>query len=434
MRRLCIPLLSLIWVAAALIRPVLVGAGALPCAPFVPSGSTGYWHTAGTRIVDGQGRTVRIAAVNWYGMEDQYFVPEGLNNVPLDTLLGRVRDLGFNTIRLAFSNQMVESNPIVTAHLGANPELRGLHALAVLDRIVAVAGRLGLRIILENHRSSVGESPDEYGLWYTARYPERVWIRDWQRLTRRYANNPTVVGFDLRNEPHTRPPGPWSVRTYLRQGATWGWWHHQENRATDWRLAAERGGNAVLKINRHLLIIVEGITQYPDSAAPGGIDTSWWGSILGPAARFPVQLAVSHQLVYSPHEYGPVKHAMPWFSPHMRYGSLISIWTKHWAYLDAPTARYQVPIFLGEFGTCGTSTTCVTDTTPGSQGFWFSSLMRYLKTHPEVGWSFWALDAVNPHGKIMVNYILNPDWSTVRLPALINAFHEVEAVSCTSVR
>jgi endoglucanase len=399
------------------------------CAVSPPDGS-GYWRTSGNRILDSQGRLVRIAAVNWYGMEDRYFVPEGLAQQPLDVLLARIRELGFNAIRLAFSNQMVEENPIVLSHVDANPDLKGLHALDVLDRIVTSAGRAGLRIILENHRSSVGQNPDESGLWYTAHYPERSWIHDWQVLAARYRHNPTVAGFDLRNEPHTRPPGPWSLRTYLRQGATWGPYRGKENAATDWRLAAERAGNAVLAINPDVLIIVEGIQQYPDASNQTGVDSYWWGGVLGPAARYPVRLKIAHRLVYSPHEYGPLKYPMRWFGPNTRYSTLLSVWTAHWAYLDKARSSSAVPIFLGEFGTCGRNDACVQSSVPGSQGFWFSSLMEYFTTHPEVGWAFWALDAVNPHGKVMTNYILRPDWTSVRLPALIDAFHAVEAAPC----
>jgi len=219
----------------------------------------GYWHTSGNRIVDAHGHSVRIAAVNWFGMENLYFVPAGLDRQPLDTILARVRSFGFNTIRLPFSNQMVESNPIVRAHLNANPNLRGLHALEILDRIVAAAGLHDLRIILDNGRSSAGTYPQENGLWYTKRYPEQSWIRDWVELAQRYEGNPTVVGVDLRNEPHTAGPGPWSLQAYLHQGATWGPYRGIEDKATDWRLAAERAGNAVLAVNPLLLIIVEGL-------------------------------------------------------------------------------------------------------------------------------------------------------------------------------
>ena len=53
-------------------------------------------------------------------------------------------------------------------------------------------------------------------------------------LAQRYASNPAVIGADLHNEPHG--------------SATWG----DGNPATDWRLAAERAGNAILAANPEL--------------------------------------------------------------------------------------------------------------------------------------------------------------------------------------
>ena len=60
--------------------------------------------------------------------------------------------------------------------------------------------------------------------------PESVWISDWCALAERYKDEPAVIGADLHNEP--------------RGGATWG----DNNQATDWRLAAERCGNAILEV------------------------------------------------------------------------------------------------------------------------------------------------------------------------------------------
>jgi endoglucanase len=389
----------------------------------------GYWHTSGNRIVDAHGHPVRIAAVNWFGMENLYFVPAGLDRQPLDTILARVRSFGFNTIRLPFSNQMVEANPIVRSHLNANPRLRGLHALDILDRIVAAAGRHGLRIILDNGRSGAGTYPQENGLWYTKRYPEQSWIRDWVYLARRYQGNPTVVGVDLRNEPHTAPPGPWSLKAYLHQGATWGPYRGKEHKATDWRLAAERAGNAVLAVNPHLLIIVEGLQLYPDPTQARGIDAYWWGGILKPAGAYPVRLSVPHQLVYSPHEYGPYKAPMPFFGRRMTYAKLAGVWSSHWAYL-IQTARSPVPIFIGEFGTCGQAR-CVDSSAPGSTGLWFRFFIQYLRAHPQIGWAFWALNGTSRLGDPCPNYILKPDWRAVRLEPLLKALQSIERPPAT---
>ena len=419
------------WLAVAICLVIaLVPVSTARAAPCPAPGDTGYWHTVGTQIVDAQGQPVRIAAVNWFGMENKYYVPDGLQKQPLDTILTTISSLGFNTIRLPFSNQLVESNPIVSRRLDANPELQGLHALDVMDRIVAAAGQHGLHIILDNGRSEAGTQPEQNGLWYTKKYPERAWIEDWKTLVTRYRGNPTVVGVDLRNEPHTAPPGPWSLKTYLHQGATWGPYRGKDDKKTDWRLAAERAGDAVLSINPHLLIMVEGIQQYPDKTQPGGVDSYWWGGVLQAAQKYPVRLTVPHQLVYSPHEYGPFKAQMQQFGRHMTYATQVRIWEKQWAFLLRPGFRYRAPIFIGEFGTCGKSPKCVKDTVVGSQGLWFTFLLRYLKSHTEIGWAFWALNGTNYRGDVQPNYILRDDWHSVRLPSLVNALKEVESPAC----
>lgn len=397
---------------------------AAPMAREVGNPATGYWHTAGNRIVDSHGRTVRIAAVNWFGMENVYYVPAGLDRRPLNAITARVQALGFNAIRLPFSNQLVEQNPIVKGHLEANPDLRGLHALQILDRIVAAAGHHHLRIILDDGRSNIGTPPQENGLWYTRTYPESAWIRDWVRLALRYAGNPTVVAVDLRNEPHTAGPGPWSLRTYLHQGSTWGPYNGVDNPATDWRLAAERAGNAVLRVNPHVLIMVEGLQMYPDLTRPRGVDTYWWGGVLQPAGRYPVRLVVPHRLVYSPHEYGPYKVPMWFFTRASTYAAMSAVWNKHWGYLQSAANRSPVPIFIGEFGNCP-EPSCYASSVPGSTGLWFTFFTRYLRTHPNVGWAFWALNGTNHRGVDMTNYLLEKDWSAVRLPYLVRALRSV---------
>lgn len=383
---------------------------------------SGYWHTAGTRIVDANGQEVRIAGVSWYGMETSYWVPAGLDYQPYTGIMQEVKDLGYNTIRLPLSDELVETNPLVTERVQANPQFAGRHALDVLDAIVAAAGRIGLKIILDNH---VGRAtrPKTVNylvepLWYTASYPESAWIAAWETLARRYRGNDTVIGVDLRNEPHTNGPGPWNLHAYLNQGATWGPYRGVDNPATDWRLAAERAGDAVLAINRHLLIFVEGIQLYPDAGQPGGADSYWWGSVLTPVRRYPVVLTVPHRLVYSPHDWGPWKWDMSWFRT-MTYASLQQVWRREWSFiLDNPHSPYAAPVWIGEFGTCTSNPGCLDRERPGNQATWFHLFLRFLKEHPQIGWSFWALNGTNANDHRANNGLLNAHWDGIASPAL----------------
>jgi aryl-phospho-beta-D-glucosidase BglC (GH1 family) len=351
-----------------------------------------WLHANGTSVVDDAGLPVHLAGLNWYGAEEQDFIVGGLDYRPYGDILRSMAELGYNSIRLPFSNQLVEQNPIVTSHLAANPELQGLHALDILDRIIAYAGAVGISVILDNHRSDAGWSAQPNGLWYTDAYPDTAFQADWATMARRYAVNDVVVGADLRNEPHS--------------GATWG----DGNLATDWRAAAERAGNASLVQNPNLLIIVEGIQFY------SGSPSSWWGGNLMGVAVSPVELSFSDgssarsRLVYSAHDYGADNcgGGCPWFNQATTYASLAQTWDQYWGYIAAdPSKSYAAPVWVGEFGTCNYQASCADDAAPGSQGQWFSSLIRYIAER-HLGWSYWSANGTQSTGGARIYGAL--DW------------------------
>src|SRR3954467_1249262 len=157
----------------------------------VAAQGTGYWHTSGNQILDSNGQAVRITGVNWYGFETQDGVVHGLWAKDYKSVLSSIKAGGYNTVRLPFSNQVIEK-PIVPSNISynngspINADLQGLNSLQIMDKIVAYAGQLGLRIILDNHRSEAGNSAEANGLWYTSAYPESAWINDWKTLANRY--------------------------------------------------------------------------------------------------------------------------------------------------------------------------------------------------------------------------------------------------------
>jgi endoglucanase len=228
--------------------------------------------------VDANGQEVRITGVNWFGLETNNFAPHGLWARSLTDMLDQVVALGFNTIRLPYSNQLFDptSRPNGIDYQ-KNPSLQGLTGPQIMDTVIGEAGKRGLKVILDRHRPTADAQSE---LWYTDRVPEERWLQDWLMLAQKYRGEGTVIGADLHNEPR----GP----------ATWG----DGNPRTDWRLAAERAGNAILAVNPDWLIIVEGIERVGD-------DWYWWGGNLASAGSAPVQLSIPGQLVYSAHDYGP---------------------------------------------------------------------------------------------------------------------------------
>ncbi|MFC1438635.1 cellulase family glycosylhydrolase [Streptacidiphilus sp. N1-10] len=389
-----------IGLALAAVGAALGAAVALsPSAGAAGAVGAGYWHTSGSRILDAGGNTVRIAGINWYGFETPDAVAHGLWSADYKAVIDDIRNLGYNTIRIPFSNQMVETDPVPTnlGYYGStgpiNTDLKGLTSLQILDKIVAYAGQDGLRIILDDHRSEAGNSAEQNGLWYTSAYPNSAWLADWDTMAKRYAGNPTVIGFDLRNEPHT------PAYTAYSAGATWG----SGDPATDWRLAAEAAGNRVLADDPGALVFVEGISNYPDATVSGGYSTDWWGGNLDGAAAYPVTLTSPGHVVYSAHDYGPHEYAQSWFNSTTTPASLAAVWDKHWGYL---AEQGIAPVWVGEFGTPNAATDAA-DSTAGSQGQWFSSLVGYIKSN-SLSWTYWALNGEDPYALLDNGYDPTP--------------------------
>ncbi|MBV8490546.1 MAG: cellulase family glycosylhydrolase [Candidatus Eremiobacteraeota bacterium] len=344
----------------------------------------GYLHAKRTRIFDSTGAPVRIAGVNWFGMETPDNTVDGLWTRNYRDMMNQMVSLGFNTIRLPFSNQLLDSPVVPPSGLidyNKNPDLQGLTGPQIMDKIVAYAGTIGMRVLLDRHRPDNGS---QSALWYTNAYPESTWIADWVRLAKHYAGNPTVIGADLHNEPHD--PACWSCGVA----------------ADDWHLAAERAGNAILAANPKWLVVVEGVQSYNN-------DYYWWGGNLEGAASAPVVLSIPSQLVYSAHDYPSTVSWQPWFGAANYPANLPGVWNAHWGYLEA---NGTAPVLLGEFGS-------YLQTTSDRQ--WFSSIIAYLKADG-AGWTFWAW---NPNSGD-TGGILNSDWTTID-QAKVAALQTIEA-------
>src|SRR5262249_39798560 len=115
-------------------------------------------HVEGRWIVDAAGCPFTFHSVNWYGAEELDYVAAGLERQPVGAIARQVREMGFNSVRLLWSNELVERNPVVDDPrvLAANPELLGLTALEVFDAVVDALAAEGLLIVLDNHTSDAG--------------------------------------------------------------------------------------------------------------------------------------------------------------------------------------------------------------------------------------------------------------------------------------
>jgi endoglucanase len=336
-------------------------------------------RTSGAKIVDRDGRTVVLQGVNWFGFETSAHLPHGLWTRRLDDVMGQIRRMGFNTIRLPFSLQALRSTEPV-ANVGPNDVLRGRTPQQAMDVVIDAAARAGLMVLLENH--SLADDGYTYGLWYgQAGFDEADWVAAWEGLARRYRGRRSVIGADLKNEPHGE--------------ATWG-----TGGLTDWRRAATRAGNAVTAIAPGWLIVVEGIEK---PVRGGRLATHWWGGNLEGVRRAPVRLKRAHRVVYSPHEYGPGVFPQPWFGRADTARILARRWHDGWGYI----AREGIaPLLVGEFG--GRKVDLASD-----EGRWQRQFLDHL-ARTGISWTYWAL---NPNSGD-TGGVLRDDWHSVDRPKL----------------
>ncbi|WP_329292069.1 cellulase family glycosylhydrolase [Streptomyces pseudovenezuelae] len=362
-------------VAAVLLVPL--GTAGLQTADAAEAAGAGYWHTSGRQILDASGQPVRIAGINWFGFETSNHVVHGLWSRDYKSMIDQMKSLGYNTIRIPFSDDILKAGTVpnsIDFSSGKNADLQGRDSLGVLDKLVSYAGQDGLKVILDRHRPDSG---GQSALWYTAAVPESTWIANLKALATRYKGQDTVVGIDLHNEPHD--PACWGC------GDT----------ATDWRLAAQRAGNAVLSVNPELLIFVEGVQTV------NGV-SGWWGGNLMGVAQYPVQLNVANRVVYSAHDYATSVAQQSWFSDPSFPANMPGIWDKYWGYIFKQNIA---PVWVGEFGTTLQST---------MDQKWLAALVSYLRPTSTYGadsfhWTFWSW---NPNSGD-TGGILKDDWQTV---------------------
>src|SRR2546429_345864 len=119
--------------------------------------ASGYLHTDGARLEDAGGRQVRLTGINWFGLETCAFAPHGLWSRNWRSMMAQIRSLGFNTIRLPFSSQLLDPGMHPNSiDYRLNPDFKGLSGLQIMDKIVAEARTLGLKVILDRHRPDCG--------------------------------------------------------------------------------------------------------------------------------------------------------------------------------------------------------------------------------------------------------------------------------------
>ncbi|KAK5015509.1 hypothetical protein LTR16_003345 [Cryomyces antarcticus] len=335
-------------------------------------------RTRGRDIVDAHNKRLKLASINWYGGSDELFVPGGLDVRPRRAIAALIRRLGFNSVRLPYSDEMVAKNPPIPHELlAANPDLFGMRALDVFEAVVTALTDEGVAVIVNDHITNAAWCDgmnlcdsswknDQLGPLCRFRQTEDDWIAHWETIMARFVNNPHVVGADLRNEPR----GLWGTMTW-----------------TAWATAAARCGERLLKMQPNWLMIIEGVSSAND---------------LSGVRQQPVRYSVPDRTVYSAHVYS----WSGWGSldPYKgrKYTSFVRAMEQNWAFI---LAENIAPVWIGEFG--------APDSPNKGDAHYWKNLMKYLE-EVDADFGYWAINPRKPHLNERESYsILKDDWETL---------------------
>nr|WSX48690.1 glycoside hydrolase family 5 protein [Streptomyces sp. NBC_00974] len=383
------------------------GTTATPAAAGAPAALSDSWRgplsTRGRYIVDADGNRFKLKSANWHGAQGSWSgsgdindpashhdgekadeMPLGLDRAPVSRILDGFHELGINSIRLPFSNEMLhDQRPVSDASVAANPQLRGKTPLQVFDAVIAATTAEGFAVVLNNHtntsRFCCGLDGNER--WNTSQSTAQ-WEDGWIGLARRYKDNKRVVGADLYNE----------VRRTVTDDANWNW-----GDGHDWWAASQHLGDRLLtEVNPDLLVVVEGINWQgiPADGLPHGRPT------LEPVRTLSHTLVASNKLVYAAHFYGYTgpNHtgASGMGETHdPRYQELsredlFATLKRQAFYVTEAGSHFTAPLWISEFG-IGSD-----ETNPQARA-WFGNFVDYLIAN-DSDFAYWPLVGWTGHG------------------------------------
>ncbi len=340
--------------------------------------------TDGDRVVDMNGTEVWLTGLSWFGYNTGSNIFDGVWGCNLQSAIKGIADHGFNLMRVPMSAQLLlqwknGEYPQANYNQAYNPELANMNSLEIWEYVLTLCNQNGIKVMIDIHSSETDAMGHMAPLWYTSNITEEQYFEAIEWIAERYANNDTVVAYDLKNEPHGKASEP--------DHAIW----NDSDASNNWKHAAEVAGNIILDYNPHALIVIEGIQIYPINPESNNFTStndddyynSWWGGNLRAVADYPIDFGSeerNRQVIYSPHDYGPAVYAQPWFEGGFTYQSLMDdYWYDSWLYIDD---QHIAPLLIGEWGGFMT----------GDNLTWMTH-MRQLIADYHLNHTFWCYNA-----------------------------------------
>ena len=369
-------------------------------------------HAKGSRLYDSQGNEVWLTGANWFGFNCTENVLHYLWSGDIGDMVKDIADHGINVLRIPVSTELLynwmigipdeimsvnpNNDPYYPFNIDLiNPDGSVMNSMQVFDVLLKKCKENGVKVFIDIHSPESNNSGHNYGIWYgksfTANDGEAVEVttKVWQDTLAwtadHYKNDDTLIGYDLKNEPHSTYGG-------APVDAIW----DNSDAPNNWKKAAEDCADAILAKNPNALILIEGVEGYQGHGA-------WWGGNLRGVKDYPVEPeAGTGQIIYSPHDYGPIVSDQTWFHKDFTEKTLLDdYWYETWAYLNEEDIA---PLLIGEWGG---------KLDGGDNEKWMRLIRDYMIKH-HINHTFWCLnDDSGDTGGLWKSIQYNPSTGTV---------------------
>jgi endoglycosylceramidase len=280
-----------------------------------------FLKTSGTQILDGTGNQIVLRGLNYYGYECDNMP----NEMHTEADYARFASLGFNVVRLPVGWMWFEPRPgyFDTSYLN------------IVSKDIQWAKKYGLYIIIDMHQNLwsprfLDSSDGNHGCgapqWSVAQYPAtnagrfkamaNFWVNAtlqahysdvWKKVASTFANEETVAGYDIMNEPPDPASYAWAIGMQLDSSYLTRFYVNVTN--------------SIRSVDKNHMIFLEPTSEHV----------------------FPSNFPLKDNIVWSPHFY------MLSFESHYDSSNLPALRTA----LDTDRAtvqRYGTPIWIGEYG------------------------------------------------------------------------------------
>jgi endoglucanase len=274
----------------------------------------------------------------------QDFYQMWLSNFVTKSDIDSLHSWGFNSVRLPMHYNLftlpVESEPVA----GKNTWLNA--GFALTDSLVSWCKSDGMYVILDLHAAPGGQGndlnisdrdPSKPSLWQSELNRQKT-IALWKRLAERYANEPTVGGYDILNEPN------WGFEDTLNDRNGLG-----EKKNIPLKQLMMDITEAIREVDKIHIIIIEG--------------NGWGNNYNGILGTWDNNMVLSFHKYWNSNDLQSIQHILKF------------------------REKYNVPVWLGETGE--------------NSNVWFMEAVRLFESN-NIGWSWWPLKKLGNNNPLQI--------------------------------